>query len=272
MSERKRCPICDTTAQEIDSDDGRNRILWDCVRCGRYWLFGSGHSTFWNSDLEGRAKISGFIYDQNRNGLEPQLNRNLLEQVLSRPLPSVGERAERLLTEVVRCQKKLGDHVDIYMPEWIAATYSLDEYELEFLVRMLSERGFINLLSEAGKCEVAPSGHIEVDKLNRQMKQFDKGFVAMWFDPSLVPAYEQGFELGIMRAGYDPVVMNRVEHVNRIDDEIIARIRTSLFVVDDFTGHRGGVYFEAGFALRLGLPVIWTCRKDDMERLHFDIR
>ena len=104
------------------------------------------------------------------------------------------------------------------------------------------------------------------------MTKSDKGFVAMWFDPCLIPAYEQGFELGIMRAGYDPVIMNRVEHLNRIDDEIIARAKTSLFVVADFTGHRGGVYFEAGFALGFGLPVIWTRRKDYMEYLHFDIR
>ena len=34
----------------------------------------------------------------------------------------------------------------------------------------------------------------------------------------------------------------------------------------------GGVYFEAGFALGLNLPVIWTCRKDDMADLHFGIR
>ena len=272
MSDRNRCPICDTTAQEVGSDDGDNRILWDCARCGKYWLFGSGRSPVLNSDPEGRAKISGFVYDQNGIGLEPELTRKSLEQMMSRPLPSVGERAERLLTEVVRCQKKLGDHVDMYMPEWIAATYSLDEYELEFLVRMLSERRFIKLLSEAGECEILPDGHIEADKINRKITQSDKGFVAMWFDSFLIPAYEQGFERGIMRAGYDPVVMNRVEHVNRIDDEIIARVKTSLFVVADFTGHRGGVYFEAGFALGLGLPVIWTCRKDDMENLHFDIR
>ena len=43
-------------------------------------------------------------------------------------------------------------------------------------------------------------------------------------------------------------------------------------IVVDFTGRRGGVYFEAGFALGLDLPVTWTCRKDDMQGLHFDIR
>ena len=51
-------------------------------------------------------------------------------------------------------------------------------------------------------------------------------------------------------------------HINDINDEIIATIRRSRFMVCDLTGYRGGVYFEAGFAYGLGLPVIYTCRKD----------
>jgi nucleoside 2-deoxyribosyltransferase len=52
----------------------------------------------------------------------------------------------------------------------------------------------------------------------------------------------------------------------------LSEIRRSRFVVADFTGHRGGVYFEAGFAMGLGLPVFWTCRKDGLAGLHFDVR
>jgi nucleoside 2-deoxyribosyltransferase len=63
----------------------------------------------------------------------------------------------------------------------------------------------------------------------------------------------------------------RKEHADKIDDEIIAEIRRSAFLIADFTGHRGGVYFEAGYAMGCGLPVIWTCQKDDIEKLHFDI-
>ena len=32
------------------------------------------------------------------------------------------------------------------------------------------------------------------------------------------------------------------------------------------------MYFEAGFAMGLGRPVIWTCRKDDIDNAHFDTR
>ena len=61
-------------------------------------------------------------------------------------------------------------------------------------------------------------------------------------------------------------------HNNKIDDEIVAGIRRSKFLVADFTSHRGGVYFEAGLAIGLGLPVIWLCRKDELEKTHFDTR
>jgi hypothetical protein len=32
------------------------------------------------------------------------------------------------------------------------------------------------------------------------------------------------------------------------------------------------VYFEAGYAMPLGLPVIWLCQEDDKNRVHFDTR
>lgn len=35
---------------------------------------------------------------------------------------------------------------------------------------------------------------------------------------------------------------------------------------------RGGVYYEAGFAGGLGIPVIWTVAKDSLDDVHFDTR
>ena len=34
----------------------------------------------------------------------------------------------------------------------------------------------------------------------------------------------------------------------------------------------GGVYYEAGFAHGLDIPVIFCCRKDVLEKVHFDTR
>ena len=96
----------------------------------------------------------------------------------------------------------------------------------------------------------------------------------MWFHETTDSAYSQGIELAIRDAGYRPLRIDQKEHLNKIEDEIVAEIRRSRFIVADFTqgddGARGGVYYEAGFAHGLGLPVILTCRKDSFKQLHFD--
>ena len=101
-----------------------------------------------------------------------------------------------------------------------------------------------------------------------------QAFVAMWFNDRIVSAYDDGIEAGIKDTGFKPIRIDRKDHVNKIEDEIIAEIRRSRFLVADFThdkdGARGGVYYEAGFAHGLGLPVIFTCHEDSMETLHFD--
>lgn len=99
-----------------------------------------------------------------------------------------------------------------------------------------------------------------------------QGFVAMWFSEELEIVYSEGIEPAIRAAGYDAMQMSFLEHNDDINDRIIAEIRKSRFVVADFTGNRGGVYFEAGFALGLGKPVIWTCNRAFFEKhgVHFD--
>ena len=136
----------------------------------------------------------------------------------------------------------------------------------------LNEYLIARTLGDDDRVEVTPKGHIRYEEVQGRRIASAQGFVAMWFDNSMGNAYTDGFEVGVRQAGYDPLRVDSVEHVGKIDDEIIGQIRRSRFVVADFTGQRGGVYFEAGFALGLDLPVIWTCRQDGIKELHFDIR
>ena len=106
----------------------------------------------------------------------------------------------------------------------------------------------------------------------------------MWFGHEMNESYQNGFSPAIVEAGYDPQRIDKKEHINKIDDEILAEIRRSRFVVADFTSEiinqddhpinivRGGVYYEAGFAQGLGIPVIWTVRSDCVNYMHFDTR
>ena len=270
MSDQERCFLCGTTHEAAPHDP--NFVHQKCPRCGDFKLTVEACTIIKKSTAADSVKISGWVSDQNRSGTVPIISGAVLKNVSARPLPTFAERADILLLEALRGKDRLGATFDINAPNLIAATYSQDASEVAFLNRLLSDRGFTNLRTLGGYCDVLPSGYIAADKLTRQAQPSDKGFVAMSFDVTLKLAYKNGFQVGILNAGYDPVRVDRVEHTNRIDDEIIAHIRAASFVVTDFTGHRGGVYFEAGFALGLNLPVIWTCRKDDMKDLHFDIR
>ena len=115
-------------------------------------------------------------------------------------------------------------------------------------------------------------GHFLADEMADRRALTSQCFVAMWFSKVVQEVFTDAIEPAIRAAGYEAMRIDRSQHANKINDEIIAEIRRSSFLVADFTGHRGGVYYEAGFAHGLGKRVLFTCRKDDLKNLHFDVR
>ena len=136
-----------------------------------------------------------------------------------------------------------------------------------------------------GLIELDFDARIYVEERTRDLDLGRQGFVARWFDCSMDPMYEEGIAPAIRDAGYEPRLINDRGFTGGVVDEILAEIRKSKFVVADFTscgkctacekcehiGARGGVYFEAGFALGLGKTVFLTCHKDRAEAVHFDV-
>lgn len=270
-NDKDPCIIC--IEQQADTiPPGFDGIHQICPRCGEFKASGTALTSLAHGmGKEKRAKLSGWVLEQNRAGAVPMLTTANLDNIISRPLPSVAERATKLLLEAERGLTHLGERFNIKDPRFLAATYSDDHQDIVFLVRLLSNQDLLKP-NMSGVCEILPHGYIRLDELKRKISNSSHGFVAMWFDNSLNEIYTNGFEEGIFQAGYDPFRIDRTEHINRIDDEIISQIKASKFLVADFTGHSGGVYFESGFALGLDIPVFWTCRKNDMGDLHFDIR
>ncbi|QOJ22298.1 MAG: nucleoside 2-deoxyribosyltransferase [Gammaproteobacteria bacterium] len=112
-----------------------------------------------------------------------------------------------------------------------------------------------------------------LSQLQKNLNKFRKqAFVAMWFDKTMDSFYQNGIKLAIEADGTKCMRIDLHEHNNKICDEIIAEIRRSNYLVADFTGNRGGVYYEAGFAYGLGIPVIWTVHQNDLASVHFDTR
>jgi len=94
----------------------------------------------------------------------------------------------------------------------------------------------------------------------------------MSFSDGLKSAWVDGIQPALEANGYTALRLDESEHNDRIDDRIIAEIQRSGLLVADVTLQRTGVYFEAGFALGLHIPVIWCCREDDIGNVHFDTR
>jgi hypothetical protein len=149
--------------------------------------------------------------------------------------------------------------------------------ERSFVVelRAMERMGLIEVGGASGdsaKVRITPEGWQHINELSISGPESQGAFVAMWFDESTNLAYRQAIKPAVEDAGFEPVRIDLKEHNNKICDEIVAEIRKSRFMIADFTGQRGGVYFEAGFAQGLGLPVIWIVHKDEVDHLHFDTR
>lgn len=263
------CTICQLENQPTGYGSTDKSFRTTCLRCGEYeW-----HDT---ASTHGRskriAKMSGYVQDQNAAGIVPIFTRDLVSMVERMAIPPLRDRASRLLAAIV---KDVGYDVgSMFMfndqPRLLAVSYSESLEELAFLLQLLSHDSFMVCNGFMGSLTAA--GCLEAEELQQRRPSTVQGFVAMSFDPSLDEAYAQGFDPGIRAAGYRPLRIDAKEHAGSISDAIISEIRRSRFLIADYTGSNNGVYFEAGFALGLGIPVIPTCHADWLSKLHFDIR
>lgn len=83
----------------------------------------------------------------------------------------------------------------------------------------------------------------------------------------------QAIQQAIVKAGYEPRIMNEYETNNWIMPEIFHQIKISKFVVVDLSVRCDGAYYEAGYAYALGKEVIhiYDKREEKTNPLHFDV-
>lgn len=80
----------------------------------------------------------------------------------------------------------------------------------------------------------------------------------------------------VSELGMHPRRIDRIEHIENINQKIISELNDSDVAIADLTYARPSVYYEAGYAQRK-IPVIYTCRKDhlfnedDTLKVHFDV-
>ncbi|MCB0824376.1 MAG: hypothetical protein KDC09_16890 [Bacteroidales bacterium] len=114
-------------------------------------------------------------------------------------------------------------------------------------------------------------GLAKLIEINESGTQSNRCFVAMSFSDSQRDT-RNAIRIAIKNCDFDAILIDE-QHIDSevtINDALIAEIKKSKFVVADFTEHKHGVYFEAGFALGLRKPVIYLCDKKDFDNTHFD--
>ena len=113
-----------------------------------------------------------------------------------------------------------------------------------------------------------------VESLNQKNENSKNVFAAFYFTNELQNIFDNDVKQIIEELGltYIRVSSSTTDTNITINDDIIGKIKSSKIVIADFTGQRNSVYFEAGFAMGLNIPVIWTCKKDEIDNLSFDTR
>lgn len=264
------CPICNNVADNPKPVDFDGEQI-NCLRCGKYRISGSANSMLPAALMNNKRKIanaSGWI-QEHQNVL---ITTETINQLSILSTPSYGERKRKLLDFLQKNSDSLGQRLRLdnsMMQRLASACWCSDDKEISFLISSAE----IDALIEHGGSglRLTAKGYDYLAQLDVNPAS-QIGFCAMWFDDSMKAIWRDAISPAILAAGYEPKRIDEHPHNNRIDDEIIALIRRSRFVVADFTGQRGGVYFEAGFALGMNLPVIWTVKKSALADVHFDNR
>ena len=281
MTTLGKCPIwgtdCTTTPSGYGSvihskrAGGRYVIMIDTQRQLASKRFGL------KNDRE-RAILTTWILSRQREGDAPEVSREIIDRVQNRELKPISPviRAEKLL-------RYLGETVDpgiqvsirdlVADDEVLALTESVSEEDASLIVEWLDGRGWLSMSSSGGIVKVTLDGYQRLAELDTPNTNSHQVFVAMWFDDSTKQLRET-IRQSIESVGLTPYIVDEDSFENKICDKIVVEIRRSRLVVADFThgedGARGSVYYEAGLAKGLGLPVVWTCRESQMKGLHFD--
>lgn len=260
----------------------------ECSNCGSYRISQEAFSDL-PYEIEHRIKIkrhilSGIIRERYENGLhETFIAMNNFNDILSSVnIPkTLREKLNKIILYSYKHINRIMD--EIVIPSSPAIGYAKDVTEFSQMLHLLKEEG-VYTGSRTLMVVFTIKGIEQAEKLLVSPMFSNQCFVAMWFDDELnkifqdfmLPAIEAKTLVGDVipnEKTFKPIRIDLKEFNDEILDNIISEIRKSRFVVADFTGNRGGVYYEAGFAYGLNLDIIYTCKKDffEKEKLHFDV-
>lgn len=283
-----KCLICQNP--KASADINADQLLVECPLCGRYRIKVSENATItivfkMRSGVEPYL-CSGLVRNYwEATGVAYLISQELVKSADSlrklSPLPiprdtDIPAKADLILLYLRRKSNFPGEIVSLDGDNEYCVGYCKNQREywycLNYLrdLKLVDEKTNTHGIITHDYC-ITAAGWAYLSGIGAEAK--DQGFIAMSFKSELNPVSDLGLYPGIQNAGYKALRIDNEDHNDHIDDKIVAEIRKSKFLVTDLTGNNQGAYFEAGLAIGLGKPVIWTCEKTQLDNkdIHFDV-
>lgn len=292
MSDTKTCLFCGKSAYykfhgAIDLDE------FNCPICKKYLITYEARHNLPSIILQKYPHkgyiLSGIIRERYELGLseEKVTTENFESLLYTVKIPNtLQDKFDKVITYLYNKTSFYSEKIDIRQPQDYSIGYAVNEDEFNRILNELDyERKLINRDQKHSthyRINLTSKGFERAELLRTNPIISNQCFVAMWFSDEMnkvysdyiVPAIEARDLKGEIisnEKSYNAIKIDMKDFNDEIVDEIISEIRKSKFIVADFTGNRGGVYYEAGFAKGLGLDVIFCCKKSDFVNMHFDV-
>ncbi len=266
------CPICKCDQSVKTNTISQSMEHYQCPLCGEYVMPPLVPEV--HGERSPNRKLSAWIREQNERREQVEFTKEGMIETIAASVPDYrpSEKQVRLLKAIERRSGYPGQETTLKLDFDFPLAYARDRDEFSFYLQALKERGLISVGEHVNNMsvKVTPDGWDYLDRHASDLEEKTQGFVAMSFSDEMRPMWTDAIEPAIRHAGYTAYRVGEEPHSDNIIFRIMAEIKNSRFVVADVTEQKNGVYFEAGYALGLGLPVIWCVRKDDAKNVHFD--
>ena len=276
MASTDHCPLCGREVPEPRPVQKPSTITWifDCRTCGNFAIdndFVTGVSA-WPSQLKDKLYHLSALTKVSKSRMV--IDGAMVSRLAGGPLvdPPLLQKIATVVRWLADQSKEFGQAVKVESScDYPIATCRSDA-EFRAILSAAIQLGYLR--STPNDVIVTVKGWQHLDERTNTPSR--TAFIAMSFAAHFQPVKE-AISKAIDAAGYRPVRVDEEEYVGGVMDKIIALIRDSRFVVADFTGNRGGVYYEAGFASGIGITVIPVCDQsqlgsdDPAVKLHFDV-
>lgn len=273
-----KCVFCGNNAKEHGFEPQHDGITYTCRICGHYVLERSFRIEHYSKQKDRFYKVSSWIRENNDLfDKAPKITTKDFQKLLDMRDKKVTEKFDLMMQCVYKSKYQTIDINNCVVQCWFK-----DENEFLIFFQKAIDDGLVKaetqrFMDRSSKIQfqnVTFDGQKYVEELEAPNQSSKNVFLAFNFEAELNDIFSTYVREAVEESGLNCIIVNQnnTEHDKSITDEIIGKLKSSRIVIADFTNHRNSVYFEAGFAMGMKIPIIWTVQKGHDNDMSFDTR